>query len=473
MTHIKRRLGRALSSSSCDRIVSALIVLSVILLFFEVLFPQSELFYLAGNLILWCFAVELALRFYAAPSKRAYIRHYWIDLLSLLPLLGTGRAFTALRLLRLLRLGPMLMRVNNRLGTMLRQTLGEQVFILNMIFVFVIGVALGLFSIEGDNPSFDSPGKTIWWALFSMIAGEPVGDMPQTFVGRLLTLAIMLGGLTVFALFTGTVSAVMAEKLRLTGRGALMTTDDLVGHIVLCGWNRSGRVLIQELKHSEDTRDLAIAVIAERKPDFTEAQEQDPHILFIEGDYTSADLLTKARIAKASRVILLADKSIIQRNDQDRDARTILAALIIEKLAPNVFTCAELLSRDNEPHLLMAGVEEIVVADEYSATILAASTRVQGVTEIVDEILSSQYGNQFYKLPIAPRWANRPFVEVQQEIKREYEAIAMAVEKPPRDRQARDTDKAIGERTITNPPSDYLFQVGDKLIIIAESEPRW
>jgi voltage-gated potassium channel len=192
----------------------------------------------------------------------------------------------------------------------------------------------------------------------------------------------------------------------------------------------------------------------------------------VEGDYTSAELLNRARITKASRAILLADKSNLQRNDQDRDARTILAALIIEKLAPKVFTCAELLSRENEPHLLMAGVEEIVVADEYSATILAASTRVQGVTEIVDEILSAQYGNQFYKVSVPARWEQRTFVEIQQEMKQRYDALAIAVEKPPREKNAHVTDKALRERTTTNPPSDYVFQPGDKLIVIAMKEPK-
>jgi len=470
---LQRKLRHLLATPECDRAVVALILISVVLLFLEVAYPTVEFFVLAGNAILWCFALELALRFHAAPSKRAFFRNYWVDLLALLPLLGTGRALTALRLLRLLRLGPMLMRTTNRFGMMLRQTLGEQVFILNLILVFVLGIGLGLLAVEGRNPSFNTAEKAIWWSLFSMIAGEPIGEMPTTFIGRLLALGIMLGGLTVFALFTGTVSAVMADRLRQSGRGIWMTTEDLAGHIVICGWNRSGRLLLEELRHSEHTRDLPIAVIAEKKPDFTPAQELDPNILFQDGDYTNVELLKRVRVERATRAILLADKSNPQRNDQDRDARTILAALIIEKLNPGIFCCAELLSRENEPHLLLAGVEEVAIADEYSATILAASTPVQGVTEIVDEILSAQYGNQFFKLAIPARWVGTGFVEVQQEAKRLHDAIAIAVESAPVDSSSRQTDKLLRARTVTNPPSDYAMKAGDKLIVIARKEPKW
>ena len=204
-----------------------------------------------------------------------------------------------------------------------------------------------------------------------------------------------------------------------------MNLDDLKDHVIVCGWNRSGRTLIDELRSPRTGKSRAIIIVAEEKPALSEAHENDPTIFFIAGDYTRMDILEKAGVERASRVILLADKSIATRSDQDRDARTILAAMMIEKVSPGIFTCAELLSRDNNQHLLLAGIEEIVIADDYSGTLLAASSRIRGVTEIAGEIFSSQYGNQFYKREAPSAWIGKNFLEIQQIVKKQHNALAM------------------------------------------------
>lgn len=471
---LKGWLSRVLNHEYCDRVIASLIVLSVAFVFLEITSDNGLVWSLLGNAILWLFAVELAARFYASPTRWGFFRKYSIDLLSLAPLLGLGSAFTALRLLRLLRLGSILVRVHRGFGVMFRQMFGEQFFILTLIFVVVIGTALGLLAVEGHTEDFNTPWKTIWWSLFSMVAGEPIGEVPESFAGRLLTLVIMLGGLTMFALFTGTVSAVMAERLQHTGKAMLVNVEDLRDHVIICGWNRSGKGLVEELHHSPETRHLHIVIVAEIKPDLRPEHELDPRIFHLEGDYTSMALLKRAGVQHASRAILLADKSSVTRSDQDRDARTVLAALMIEKLNPKIFTCAELLSRQNEEHLIMAGIEEIVVADEYSANILAACTRVRGVTEIADEIFSAKFGNQFYKREVAAGWIGRRFIEVAQEVKTRHEGLLMAIErKTAMPGMERASANPLHERTFTNPPSDYLLEAGDKLIVLAKSEPRW
>lgn len=473
ITHPKTLQGdlrRVMMHPATDHIVSVLILASVLLLLVEAIHPNDARVHAAGLIIMLLFLLEMILRFLAAASKWAFLRSYWVDLLSLLPLIFPNLGLLrALRLLRLFRLG-VLMRQSSRLfGGAIRMTGAEQMTIFTVIVVVVMSVTLVLVEVE---PGFKNVYDTFWWSLLSLVAGEPMGEMPQTFIGKVFTLVIMVGGLTVFALFTGTVSAVMADRLTKGWRHGLMNPEDLENHIVVCGWNRSGGVLLEEIQAHLDMKNRPIAVVAESRPEFSDEIEANPRIIFVEGDYTRVDVLKRARVEVASSAILLADRTNPNRSDQDRDARTILAALMIEKLHPGIFTCAELLSRNNEVHLRMAGIEEVVIGDEYSATILATSARVRGVTQIVDEVFSNKYGNQIYKRAIRPEWKGMSFLDLQSKVKSEHDALLIAVERRSAPASP-EGDDAPYARTITNPPADYKFQEGDRLIVISESEPAW
>lgn len=452
-----------------DHVVFCLIIFSVCLLFLEIIDPSDFLYYEIGLAINIIFAIELGIRYIAFASKRAYLRTYWIDLLSLTPLLIPGANYLrALRILRIFRLGPLMRQSNRRLGSLFRRTSGEQITILSIILVVVVGVTLGM---VGTEEEFASLHEAFWWTLLSVVAGEPIGATPATPIGRFFTLIVIFGGITIFALFTGTVSAVITERLRVGAKETSMNVEELEDHVIICGWNRSAPMLINELSTPNSDAHSAMVLVAEVRPDFPAEQEANPRLFFIEGDYTRMETLKRAGVERAATAILLADRSVAGRSDQDRDARTILAAMLIEKLRPGIFTCAELLSRENEQHLRLAGIEEVVIGDEYSASILATSSRVEGVTEIIDEIFSTQYGNQIYKREIREEWVGLSFLELQNRVKLAYNALILAVEKAPDPRKSRETPAY--QRTITNPPAGYEFQPGDLLIIVSPKEPAW
>lgn len=471
---IPARVRRVLAHPATDVAVAVLIVASIVVLVAEAAAPDSAALRAAGAVVLVLFAVEMAARFVAAASKASFFRNWWLDLLSLLPLVAPQfEILRILRVLRLLRLAPLLMKSNRRFGSLFRQTTRQQITVLSVMLIVVLGATLAFREIEGGE-SFADVYETFWFSLLSLMSGEPMWpDTPVTPAGRVFTLVIMVGGLTVFAVFTGTVSAYMADRFGKGFRIGLMDLDELADHIVVCGWNRSAKVLLEELQGNPDMRNKRVLVVAEKRPDFGETIESNPRFAFLEGDYTTLDVLKRARIPFAATAILLADRSVPSRSDQDRDARTILASLMIEKLNPDIFTCAELLSRANEVHLRLAGIEEVVIGDEYSATILATSSRVRGVTQIADEIFSNKVGNQIYKRDIRPEWVGTTFLALQSKVKTEYDALAMAIEKAPPSRDARPDPNTAYSRTITNPPANYALQAGDRLIVLAREEPKW
>lgn len=58
-----------------------------------------------------------------------------------------------------------------------------------------------------------------------------------------------------------------------------------------------------------------------------------PGALFLRGDVVDPMVIQRANVARAARVLVLADESIA-RSDQEKDARTVMAVMTLKSLAP-------------------------------------------------------------------------------------------------------------------------------------------
>ncbi len=450
-----------------ELIVLVLIVASIVLMIVEAtLLPTDPLFAQvehAANVITWIFFIELCLRWIAIGSFRRFFSQYWMDCLAVAPLLRPLRILRVLRLLRLFRLGLTLDRWAAGLENTFAQGYREYFVVAMIAATIVLTGAMSIFILEGaQNPQVSSFGQSVWWATFTMMAGEPVGGEPQTPEGRVVLLVLMLGGMTVFALLTGTVSALMVDRLKNTLEARFMQLDDLENHIVICGWNRGGSRLLQEIGQSPRFVSNAVVILA----DFDEGEEpeidyqtiQRDRVYLVRGDYTRVQVIEDAGIRKASLAILLADK-LGARSDQDRDARTVLAALSIEKLNPEIFTCVELLHKENAHPLKLAGVEEIVVASEFSSTIMAHASLNDGLVGLFEEVLTHSYGNAFHKEDVPESWIGKDFQEILGTLKADYDAILISAER-------RNKDTQVWEQLV-NPDAHYRFEANDRFVYIA------
>lgn len=461
---LRARLDHFLRHPTVDMAVVLLILLSVALILLEAVFPGGRCMglnlALAGDLLTLVFIVELSLRLVVARSARSFVREYWVDMLAVMPALRGFRMLRVLRILRLFRVGKILNRRVRRFSTIVAEGVSEYAYIGLLLVVIVLSGALAILALEGTtNRDFATFDRAFWWSVYSLMAGEPINGTPVTTAGRVVSVLVMFGGVTVFALLTGVVSAFMVHRLRLTMEGKAMDLEDLSNHIIICGWNRAGRLIVEEFQSDPTQRDLPIVIIAERErePALDRSIVRPELIYFVSADYTQVSVLRRCNVERASLAILLADKSK-ERSDQDRDARTVLAAMMIEKLNRHIFTCVELLNRDNETHLKMAGVEDVIVGDEYAGTIIAAASRNRGgIVPMVNEIFSSKFGNQLYKIPIPATLAGTTVGDLHCRLKERYNAILVSVERP-RDGHS---------QTMVNPEPSTELQADDSLVVIA------
>ena len=157
------------------------------------------------------FAVHLAL----APSRRAFWRAGWIDLLSSIPEVGWlrwGRIFRVFRILRALRSFSV---VYEHFST--ERARGTFIMVGLMSLIAVLFATITAFEFEHGAPgsNIHSPGDALWWA-FATITTIGYGDrFPVTVAGRIVAVVLVVFGLSFFGTFTAYVASFFLEKTQL------------------------------------------------------------------------------------------------------------------------------------------------------------------------------------------------------------------------------------------------------------------
>lgn len=465
------KLTRFFASVWTELSVGVLVVLSVVLTLLEFTWPESTgsphdiaapvALILANEIITAVFVIELTLRYLVASSKRRFFRGYWLDIIAVLPLFRVFRGIRAVRLLRLVRLLRMfgvVSRLASHFPYILRRGAMEYIVVCCLLAVTIIFASGAMVFFEGrrddvagaEEEDFDLE-DSVWFSVYSLFAGEPIPGPPRTIGGKIVAVFVMFMSLTIFAMLTGTVSAFMVERLQ--SEGVKVNWNELRNHVVICGWNSKAEIIIREFRASSVGDKTPIVVIAQwdHEPPIL-PQEIESNVFFYNDDFTRVPALEHVGIHHASRCIIMADTSG-GRTEQDADARTILAALTVEKLNSEVYTCAELLNRSYGSHLTMGQVNDYVVSGEYGAYLLAQAAMNRGLMDVFTELLTYQKGSQFYRIPLPERWIGTPYLDVFLELKRNENAVLVSVH-------------TADDQMLVN-PTDYDFCAGDEIVVIA------
>ena len=455
---------------------------------------------IANDIITLIFVVELTLRFFAARSKRQYFSEFWLDIIATLPLFRVFRGARALRLLRLarlLRLLGIMSRLSSHFPHVFRRGAIEFMMICGLLLMAVVfgtvamtyfeapptvkagaanvGVQPNAISNAAPNANLNSTAagntanvsvptdghpfemeNSFWYSVYTVFAGEPIPHPPKTVWGKLVTVFLMFMGLTIFAIFAGTVSAFMVDRLRLEGR--VVQLDDLHDHIVICGWTPKTETIVREYRSHQSSKATPIVIISELKKDQVEFENKRwSNVYLIHDDFTKVTALDRANIDQAKTCLVLADKTG-GRSEQDADARTILAALTVEKMNRDVYTCAELINRSYSTHLELGHVNDFVVSEEYGAYMIAQAGMHRGLVGVLGELLTYQRGSEFYREQIPSSWVGQRFDDKLTEVKTGQNAILVAVH------------SADGQAHVN--PIDYTFATGDEVVAICSGSLR-
>jgi voltage-gated potassium channel len=167
---------------------------------------QHELLNLAMTAIWVLFAADFAVRLALATNHRLFFRTHLLDVLILL--LPMARPLRALRVLTVLEV------LNKRLRGGLHGKTAVYVVATTMLVGLI--AALAVLDAERGAPhaTIVTFGDAIWWAL-STITTVGYGDLyPITTEGRIVAGTLMVGGITLLGVITGTFATWFVGSVR-------------------------------------------------------------------------------------------------------------------------------------------------------------------------------------------------------------------------------------------------------------------
>lgn len=431
--------------------VFLLILVSVVLLGEEALVQPGSAQYRqvvgAQMAITGLFVIELTIRFMASNEARSFFKDCWLDILAILPGLQVFRLTASLRvvrLLRLLRLVRLVKLYSLPAGTRTVQSLGVIVLLAAAVVVGTLGLtATNGFSLQGIVNSF-------WSAIFSFLSNQYVDQFPPSIGGKLTALMLIFSGVAFFSILTGSVSAVVAERMKRGGsflEGLLL--NELSDHVLICGWNSGVAITLKELQaHPRfKTKDFVIVSELETLPNLS-FLPFPRRVRFVRDDFTRIAALSRAGLERAEVALIMSDQSG-GRSAQDADARTVLAALTIEKLHPSILSCAELSSSESEPHLRLGGINEVVLSGELAGSLLAQAAIDAGQARIFQNLLHPSHGSRIQTLPLHESWIGQAFSDILKDAHQRNGIIPIAVRR--------------GEGSIQINPKEYVLEKEDLL----------
>jgi voltage-gated potassium channel len=310
------------------------------------------------------------------------------------------------------------------------------------------------FSERGSNEALDSPLEAFWWIVIFLSTGFEI--IPATILGRIVgTLLVLEGFVFVGFLFGGFVPRLVERRM---SGGKIMKRVRFKDHILVCGWTSSTPRVLEELTSKDVKTRRKIVVLADLDRNPLERED----VKFVKGDPTKDEALLRAGVMNANTAIITLD-----RKSDDPDARAILTALAVEALNRDVYTCVELENPENEKHLVHAAVDEIVCLGRLSRDLIVHSSLKHGLSRLFSELVTHNYGHEFYKVPVPKRFVGESFPQALKRLVEEEGVILTAIERKKRD------DKGSTTMDIcVNPGHDLILEEGDNMFVIASEEPQ-
>lgn len=157
------------------------------------------------------FLLEFSVRFYDSPSRLAYLKRHWLDLVSCIPVVGSLRALRLLRLTAFFRLAAAARVFGLGVSASEKVPGGTGLWLLGPILVIVwVASAYGYFELEhGINPRINNFGDALYFAFVTASTLGNGGVTAVTESGRVLTGFLIFVGIGLL----GFASAQLTAKL--------------------------------------------------------------------------------------------------------------------------------------------------------------------------------------------------------------------------------------------------------------------
>ncbi len=265
---------------------------------------------------------------------------------------------------------------------------------------------------------------------------------PLSDAGKILTIFIILSGVMAIAYTGGKAAQLIIETQLLRRKRMSKQLGKLKNHYIVCGYGRMGSEVCDTLVENNES-----FVVIDNDPDRIEELVEKGY-LFINGDGASDEILFQAGIERAKGLAAVVKS----------DAENIFIALSARELNKDVYVVARAIEERTESKLLKAGANRVVKPYELGGKRIVHLLLRPGVTDFIEGIAHEKG----IDINLEEILINKPSplvgkTLVESPLRKELNVMVIAIH------------KANGNFKY-NPQSTETIEIGDKLIVIAETE---
>jgi voltage-gated potassium channel len=279
------------------------------------------------------------------------------------------------------------------------------------VFVFLSSwPAMAL--VEPPDSGIAAPG-TYWWYFVVTAATVGYGDVyPASTGGRLVGAYVIVGGIVTLTLLFTQLSAALQSVRGKRLRG--LVDLDVADHVVLLGYTpgRTARIVAELTAENR-----AHVVLCAWDDDVSE----DPlperlDVEFVRGDLTSADVMTRACVARARTAVV----------DVRDDNEALAVALAVAHANPRIHLVAALrdLSRRNTLRYVHPDVQAVQWHMPY---LLTEEATDPGIAQVYSDLMTSGGHGNTYSIRVPAGFPHRTFGDCQTWFGRTFGATVLAL----------------------------------------------
>ncbi len=148
--------------------------------------------------------------------------------------------------------------------------------------------------------------------------------------------------------------------------------DKLTNHVIIVGYGRNGAQAVEELVD----HDIPCVIVDNREDKILEVQE-NPSLLFVQGDPTHDEVLEQARVHQARSLITVLPS----------DEENLFVVLTVREMNPNINIISRAFNLNTIKKLKAAGADNVIFPDKIAGQRMAKMVAQPDVIEFLDYIL--------------------------------------------------------------------------------------
>jgi voltage-gated potassium channel len=304
------------------------------------------------------------------------------------------------------------------------------------LIIFIFGATVHFIEPESFPTVFDG----VWWAVITA-STVGYGDFyPTSLAGRLTGILLLLVGTGFLSSYFIHLSASTVNKQNeyLEGKVAFKGED----HVIIIGWNERSRSIIHTL--SEKGRYI---ILIDESLGANPIKNDKVH--FIRGRANRDDVLLKARIQTARKVIITSDQNL---DELQADMNTILTLLAIKGLNPDLRCIAEILTNEQVNNARRAGADELILTNALTSAVFLNSISSSDFVNPLLDLLGELNGKHLAYIPVDTHLIDMRFQEASEFLMKEKNITLIGVKK--------------GDDININPINNIKIQYDDQLLVI-------